>query len=154
MVERINPKDLRVRHINERVEIDGIIEFMGEIEIRVRSVKFECPSCGTIISVMQRNNKIKGPLRCSCGRKRDFRMISKEMIDFQKVHLKDINKKIGVSLGLNVIFMEDLPPKNETIKEGDKVRVLGEIREKPVLDEKKISIVSEYYMVAEKISLI
>jgi len=59
--------------------------------LRITSAKFECPSCGTIISVLQSDKKYRQPSRCSCGRRGGFKEISKEVEDAQDIIIMQKN---------------------------------------------------------------
>ena len=53
--------------------------------LKIKSARFECPSCGTIISVLQLSKKFREPSRCSCGRRGGFKNIEKEIVDAQDI---------------------------------------------------------------------
>lgn len=70
----------------------GIIK-KGKPYIRVTSAKFECPSCGTMIQVLQLEKKFREPTRCSCGRRGGFKLLSKELTDMMDVLLRESDSK-------------------------------------------------------------
>lgn len=53
--------------------------------LKIKNARFECPSCGTIISVLQLSKKFREPSRCSCGRRGGFKNIDKEVVDAQDI---------------------------------------------------------------------
>ena len=133
-MEKISAKNIRVRHIDEDIEIEGIIDKMGRVETRVNQTKHECPKCGTIISMRQIFERLREPKICSCRNKNGFKMISKDMIDLQKIHLRDLPVVKGVSYGVNIILTGELTISNkkETIQEGDKIIVFGKVEAIPL----------------------
>ncbi|MBI2047313.1 minichromosome maintenance protein MCM [Candidatus Pacearchaeota archaeon] len=48
----IKVRNLRAIHLNTFITIEGIVRQASEVRPQVVNAKFECPSCGTIISVL------------------------------------------------------------------------------------------------------
>ena len=67
--QQIKVRNIRSKHLNELIVIEGIIRQASEVRPQVVNAKFECPSCGTVISVLQIEKKFREPSRCSCGSK-------------------------------------------------------------------------------------
>ena len=88
-------RDIRSKHLNEMVVIEGIIRQASDVRPQVVNAKFECPSCGTIISVLQIEKKFREPSRCSCGRKGGFKLISKEMVDTQRLIVEEAHESLS-----------------------------------------------------------
>jgi len=146
----LNPKEIRVRHIEEEIGVVGVIEKVENPEIRIISMSFECPSCKTIIKVLQITDKIKEPTKCLCGRKKDFIIISKEIIDVQRLYIKDVKlEEHGVYPFLEVVLKEDLVSHEHSLKVGKKIKILGELKAKNI--EKSHPNIQEYYLEAEDI---
>ena len=61
-------RNIRSRNLNELVVIEGIVRQASDVRPQVVNAKFECPSCGTTLSVLQIEKKFREPSRCSCGR--------------------------------------------------------------------------------------
>lgn len=81
--------DIRSKHQNQLIRVEGDIILKGEARIRAIQTSFECPSCGTVITIKQDSTKLKEPVRCSCGRKGKFRLIKQEEEDEQRMILKE-----------------------------------------------------------------
>lgn len=133
-------RDLRCKHLNKLAIIKGKLIQASEVRPQVVSVKFECPACGTIISVLQIEKKFREPIRCSCGRKGKFREISKDMVDVQRIVVAQGKKGYDEFYGckiegeqLNVFLKEDLcDPKYKIFDRlGKPVKVTGIIKEIP-----------------------
>ena len=58
---QIKVRNIRSRHLNELVVLEGIIRQASDVRPQVVNAKFECPSCGTIISVLQIEKKFREP---------------------------------------------------------------------------------------------
>lgn len=135
--QEIKIREIRSKHLNEMITIEGIIRQASDVRPQVVNAKFECPSCGTIISVLQLEKKFREPTRCSCGRRGGFRLISKEMVDTQRLVLEESPEAL---LGgeqpkrMHVFVKEDLvePKMEEKTTPGARVKAIGVLKEVPV----------------------
>ncbi|HTZ41612.1 MAG TPA: minichromosome maintenance protein MCM [Candidatus Omnitrophota bacterium] len=130
-------RDLRSKHLDELIVIDGIIRQSSNVLPQVVNAKFECPSCGTILSVLQIEKKFREPMRCSCGRKGGFIVVSKEMIDTQRLVIEETPESLSGGeqpKRINVFVKEDLvePKMEEKTTPGSRVKVIGVLKEVPV----------------------
>lgn len=128
---------IRARHLNKFISIEGIIRQASDVRPQVVNAKFECPTCGTIISVLQIEKKFREPSRCSCGRKGMFRLTSKEMVDAQRVIIEESPESLmggEQPRRLQVFLQEDLvePKMEEKTTPGARVKVIGILKEVPV----------------------
>src|SRR5690606_10633212 len=55
---------VRSKHIDKFLEFKGIVRQKTDVRPQVTSAKFECPSCGSIHSVLQIDTKFKEPTSC------------------------------------------------------------------------------------------
>jgi replicative DNA helicase Mcm len=130
-------RNIRAKHLNEIILIEGIIRQSSDVRPQVVNAKFECPSCGTIISVLQMEKKFREPSRCSCGRRGGFKLISKEMVDTQRLIIEEAPDMLSGGeqpKRINVFVKEDLvdPKMEERTTPGSRVRVIGILKEVPV----------------------
>ncbi len=132
--QQIRIREIRAKNLGSMIAIEGIVRQASEVRPQVVSAKFECPSCGTMISVLQMDKKFREPSRCSCGRRGGFREISKDMVDAQRLVLEESPE--GLEGGeqpkrLNVFLKEDLvePKMEERTTPGSKVRAIGVLKE-------------------------
>jgi len=51
--QEIKIRNIRSKNLDEMIVIEGIIRQASDVRPQVVNAKFECPSCGTIISVLQ-----------------------------------------------------------------------------------------------------
>ncbi|MBW2991642.1 AAA family ATPase, partial [Candidatus Woesearchaeota archaeon] len=87
--QKIMIRNIRSKNLNKIYCIEGIVRQKSDVRPQVTSAKFECPSCGNIINVLQLEQKFKEPSRCGCGRKGKFRLLSKDLIDAQGITLEE-----------------------------------------------------------------
>ncbi|MFH1801635.1 MAG: minichromosome maintenance protein MCM [archaeon] len=130
-------RNIRSRHLNEMIVIEGIIRQASDVRPQVVNAKFECPSCGTIISVLQIEKKFREPSRCSCGRRGGFKMISKEMVDTQRLVVEESPESLTGGeqpKRINIFVKEDLvePKMEEKTTPGSRVKIIGTLKEVPV----------------------
>ncbi len=130
-------RNLRSKHLNELIVVEGIIRQSSDVRPQIVNAKFECPSCGTVIAVLQIEKKFREPTRCSCGRKGGFKLISKEMVDTQRLVIEEAPESLSGGeqpKRLNVFVKEDLvePKMEERTTPGSRIRVIGVLKEVPV----------------------
>ena len=135
--QEIKIRNIRSKHLNELVLVEGIIRQASDVRPQVVNAKFECPSCGTIISVLQIEKKFREPSRCSCGRRGSFKLVSKEMVDTQRLVVEESPDSLSGGeqpKRLNVFVKEDLvePKMEEKTTPGSRVKVIGVLKEVPV----------------------
>lgn len=131
----INIRNLRSKHLGKMMSVEGIIRQASEVRPIVTNMKFECPSCGTIISILQVEKEQKQPSRCSCGRKGGFKDIAKDMIDAQVITIEESPDSLedgGVQpKRLTVFLKEDLtdPIFAKKVTPGNKIKIIGVLKE-------------------------
>src|SRR3990167_6976409 len=130
-------RNIRARHLNKLLWVEGIVRQASDVRPQVVSAKFECPSCGTIISVLQLEKKFKEPTRCSCGRKGFFKLVSKQMVDAQRLVVEESPEALvggEQPRRINVFLKEDLvdPKMEERTTPGSKIKIFGILNEVPV----------------------
>jgi replicative DNA helicase Mcm len=130
-------RSIRSKHLNELVILEGIIRQASDVRPQVVNAKFECPSCGTVISVLQIEKKFREPTRCSCGRRGGFRLISKDMVDTQRLVIEESPESLSGGeqpKRMNIFVKEDLvePKMEDKTTPGAKIKVIGVLKEVPV----------------------
>ncbi len=135
--QKIKVLDIRSTHLDNLIMIDGIIRQASDVRPQVISAKFECRSCGNIITVPQLESKFKEPQRCSCGARGRFRISEKTLVDAQRLVVEESPE--GMQGGeqpkrLSVFVREDLvePKMEKKTTPGSKVRVVGILKEVPL----------------------
>ncbi len=129
-------ENLRSNDINKFRSVVGRVMQLSDVKSQCVNAKFECPSCGTIISVSQTEKKFKEPKRCSCGRRSGFKLINKEMINMARIILEDLYEKSDSPLSkrINCFIKEDLVNEKNIKKvfPGNEIKIYGTIKEIPV----------------------
>jgi len=136
--QRVQIKNIRSLHINKLIVIEGIVRQASDVRPQVTSAKFECPSCGNTITILQVENKFKEPTRCSCGRRGRFRLLGKDLVDAQRLVIEEIPESLEGGeqpKRLSVFLKEDLvePKMEKKTTPGSKVRIVGVIKEVPII---------------------
>lgn len=127
-------EDLRGQHIGKIVSITAILKDYTKVLPRIIKAKFDCPSCGTVISVLQLGDWIKEPTRCSCGRKGGFKISDKDQVDFQILKIREEPEKISsdrIKRTIKVFLKEHLTnvELEKTLKLERKINIIGKIIE-------------------------
>ncbi len=135
--QKVKIRTIRATHLNQLIYFEGIIRQASDVRPQVVNAKFECPACGTVISVLQIEKKFREPTRCSCGRKGQFRLISKTMVDAQRLVIEESPDTLTGGeqpRRISVFLKEDLvePKMEEKTTPGSKVKVLGILKEVPI----------------------
>lgn len=130
-------RNIRAKHLDTFIWIEGIVRQASDVRPQVVNARFECPSCGALLSVLQIDKKFNEPARCSCGRKALFKLISKEMVDTQRLVIEESPDSLEGGeqpRRINVFLKEDLvdPRMEERTTPGSKVRIFGVLKEVPV----------------------
>jgi replicative DNA helicase Mcm len=135
--QEIQVRNIRSKHLNEMIVVEGIVRQSSDVRPQVVNAKFECPSCGTTISVLQIEKKFREPSRCSCGRRGGFKLLSKEMVDTQRLVTEEVPESLTGGeqpKRINIFLKEDLvePKMEEKTTPGSRVKVFGVLKEVPV----------------------
>ncbi len=135
--QHVMMRNIRSKHIEKLIRIEGIVRQKSDVRPQVTSAKFECPSCGNVINVVQDDNKFKSPNRCSCGRKGKFRLLTKELVDAQKVVLEEAPEDLRGGeqpKRLNIYFRNDLvsPMTEKKTNPGSRIEIVGIVKEVPI----------------------
>lgn len=133
----IKIREIRAKQLDQFLGIEGIVRQASDVRPQVINAKFECPSCGAILSVLQIDKKFHEPSRCSCGWKSNFKIISKEMVDAQRLVIEESPDTLDGGeqpRRINVFLKEDLvdPKMEERTTPGSKVKIFGVLKEVPV----------------------
>jgi replicative DNA helicase Mcm len=135
--QEIRIREIRAKHLGQLIVVEGIVRQASEVRPQIVNAKFECPSCGTIISVLQIDKKFREPSRCSCGRRSGFKLVSKEMVDAQRIVCEESSESLfggEQPRRINIFLKEDLvnPKMEEKTNPGAKIKTIGLLKEVPV----------------------
>ena len=136
--QRILIRNIRSSHIGKFIWFEGVVRQKSDVRPQVTTARFECPSCGNIITVLQLDNKFKEPSRCGCGRKGKFRLLTKELVDAQGLVLEEATKDLDGGeqpKRINVLLKNDLvsPISERKTNPGSAIKLSGVIKEIPII---------------------
>lgn len=136
--QKVKIKDIRSEHLGRFLSTEGIVRQASDVRPQVVNAKFECPSCGNTISILQIDVKFKEPYRCTCGKKGKFRLLGKNLVDAQRIVIEESPDSLEGGeqpKRLSVFLKEDLvePKMEKKTTPGSKVRVNGIVKEVPIL---------------------
>lgn len=133
--QELNIRNIRARNLGTMISIEGIVRQASEVRPQVINARFECPACGTILSILQVEKRFREPNRCSsCGRRGGFRLLTKEMVDAQRLVIEESPDSLSGGeqpKRMQVFLKEDLvdPKMEDRTTPGSKVRVIGVLKE-------------------------
>ncbi len=129
----------RSSNFDKLLTFEGVIRAKTPVLSNVRRSRFECPSCGNIIPVIQTGEKFNQPSRCGCGRKGKFKYLEQyeELTDVQRLSLEELPENVkghGQPQKLKVELIGKLvDPKFEPkFNPGAKVLINGILTKLPV----------------------
>lgn len=130
-------RNIRSNHIERLITTVGIVRQKSDVRPQVTSARFECPSCGNVLSVLQLEQKFREPSRCGCGRKGKFRLLSKELVDAQRLVLEESMDELEGGeqpKRMDIFLKHDLvsPLSDKKTNPGTKISISGIIKEVPI----------------------
>jgi replicative DNA helicase Mcm len=136
--QKILLRNIRSEHLGQFLWFEGVVRQKSDVRPQVTSARFECPSCGNIIPVLQLDKQFKEPSKCGCGRKGKFNLLSKELIDAQHLKLEEASDDLDGGAQpkrLNVFLKNDLvsPMNEKKTSPGSTIRITGIVKEIPVI---------------------
>ncbi|MEK6854272.1 MAG: AAA family ATPase, partial [Nanoarchaeota archaeon] len=136
--QRLMIREIRSNHIGKLLAVEGMIRRKSDVRPQVVNTRFECPNCGNIISVLQLETTFREPHRCGCGRKGNFRLIEKELVDAQSMVLEEAPEMLeggDQPRRIGIFLKEDLvtPISEKRTNPGNRIRVVGILKEVPVV---------------------
>lgn len=158
--EKVAIRDIRSKHIGRLLYIEGTLKSRTDVRPQVVTARFECPSCGNTLTILQVDNQFKEPTACGCGRKGKFTLLTKEMIDVMSLTIEEDIGDIGEDTNpkkIKVLLSRDLtnPEKVADLIPPVPVRIIGQIKEVPInLRSGKKSTKFDIYLDANNFELI
>src|SRR3989339_1539758 len=130
----VRVREIRAKHLDQLLWIEGIVRQASDVRPQVVNARFDCPNCGAVLSVLQIDNKFREPSRCTCGWKGPFRIISKEMVDVQRIVIEESPDTLEGGeqpRRINIFLKEDLvdPKMEERTTPGSRVKIFGVLKE-------------------------
>ncbi len=131
-------REVRSIDLFSMIVIEGIVRQASDVRPQAVSAKFECPTCGNLLSILQIDQAFKEPTRCSCGRKGHFKLLKKDMVDAQRIILEEAPDSLdggSQPKRLQIFLQDDLvePRMEQKTTPGTRVKVAGILKEVPIL---------------------
>lgn len=135
---KLKLRDIRSENLDKLYVFEGVVRQKSDVLPQVVNAKYECPSCGNIISILQKDKKLREPSRCCCGRKGKFILISEDLIDVQSIILEESTDTISGNAQAKrkqVILKDDLvsPIADARTNPGTKIQIVGIVRRIPIV---------------------
>ena len=131
----IRIRNIRAEHLGKLLVVDGIVKRASEVRPEVKEAIFECPECGSRISVEQKERTIKPPARCACGNRRGFVLVDQKLYDARWIVIEE---PFEITSGerpseIMVYLKEDLttPRMQNKTDPGNRIKVVGILKELP-----------------------
>jgi len=136
--QNVKIRNIRSVHLNTFLVVEGIVRQSSDVRPQVVSAKFECPSCGNVMSILQLESTFKEPTRCSCGKTGRFKLLSKELVDAQRLVIEEAPEELeggDQPKRISIFLKEDLvePKMEKRTTPGSKIRISGIVKEIPIL---------------------
>ena len=139
--QQLEINKIRACNLKQIHTIKGIIKRLTKVIPRTTIIKYECPSCGTVLSKIQETRKISNPSRCNCGRKGGFRKLNDEITDIQELILEEIQDDLDGKQPqqIRVLLKEDLTETsfNSRLQPGRRIEVIGIVDRLPIFMNSK-----------------
>ena len=117
--------DLHGRALHKLIVLEGIVERKTNVSTRIVASKYECPSCGKVINILQKE-ELKEPKKCACGRRSNYRLISHKSEESFELFIGDVDddgNPYTIKVSLNDIFCDE--KFKEVIKKGNRLEIVG-----------------------------
>lgn len=129
----IRIRNLRAAHLNQLWTIRTTVRGASEVKPQIYEALFECPDCKTKIKVKQDTKLLQKPIMCECGRRGDFTLVDKKMLDVRRLTAQEpFEITNGEQPGeITVVMKEDLttPKMQKKTDPGANLVVIGILKE-------------------------
>lgn len=154
---KIQINKIRSTDINTFITVEGMIKRKSDVRAQITKVTFECPSCQTLINILQLDEKKhKTPSKCSCGRRSGFKAINKDEVDVFSIVIEEPTEFIsgGVKLSqLKVLCRAELTDSEieRVMYQGVRAEVSGILKEFQITEHGNITNKIDWYLEANYI---
>ncbi|MCK5289568.1 MAG: minichromosome maintenance protein MCM [Candidatus Aenigmarchaeota archaeon] len=139
--EMIMIKNLRSTHLSRFIGVEGLIKQASEVRPEITFATWECQSCGEKIAMLQEEQTLEKPYMCECGNKRGFHLVSRKMVDVQRIVTEESPESLDggqQARKLGIYLKNDLvdPTFQKKVVPGNKVLVTGVLNDMPIRVER------------------
>ena len=126
-------RNLRAEHMGKMICIEGVVRKASEVRPEIYMAKFQCPSCGDIINVEQKERVMRTPTMCDCGQKSGFNLVDKRMFDMRWLTIEEPFELATVERPgtINIYLKKDLttPEMHRKTDPGNRLKINGIVKE-------------------------
>jgi len=159
-ITKVKIGEIRAQHVEEIIQFNGKVVQVSDVRPQVVNAKFKCVKCGKEIEIPQIGKIFQRPLNCPCGNNSNFKDISKEIVDTQRIIVEELPESLIESekpSKINVFLKEDLTSyeRRETTFPGKEITIIGTLKMIPVIiDDEDLSVRFDLAVETKEISLI
>lgn len=142
-------RDIRSKHVNNLVEVRGIVRKATNVRPKIQEAAFECQRCGTLTRIPQSGGDFQEPHECGgCERQGPFQINfdQSEFIDAQKLRIQESPEGLRggeTPQSLDVHIEDDITGE---VTAGDHVRVTGVLHLEQQGGDREKSTMFDIYM--------
>ncbi|WIV68433.1 LAGLIDADG family homing endonuclease [Natrialbaceae archaeon AArc-T1-2] len=142
-------RDIRARHMNQLVEVRGIVRKATDVRPKIEEAAFECQLCGTLNRVPQSTGDFQEPHECQgCERQGPFQVNfdQSEFVDAQKLRIQESPEGLRggeTPQSIDVHVEDDITGE---VTPGDHVSATGVLRLEQQTNQGEKSPIFDFYM--------
>jgi len=93
--EKFSLGEIRGAHKNKLIKVPASVISLTEIQAKTTIIRYECPGCGEIYSIIQQGKWIRNIKKCKCGWTSKMKVLSSEIKDLQKLKIEEVPELLG-----------------------------------------------------------
>jgi len=142
-------REIRARHMNQLVQVRGIVRKATDVRPKIEEAAFECQLCGTLSRVPQSTGDFQEPHECGgCERQGPFRVNfdQSEFVDAQKLRIQESPEGLRggeTPQAIDVHVEDDITGE---VTPGDHVSAVGVLRLEQGGNQGEKSPIFDFYM--------
>jgi len=133
--KNIRIRNVRAEHLDRLIVVDGQVKRASEVRPEVSDAVFQCPECGTRISIIQTEVFMKTPMECECGCRKGFKLIEEKLYDARWIAIEEL---FEITEGerpseIRIFLKEDLttPRMQNKTEPGNRIKIVGVLKQMP-----------------------
>lgn len=133
-VSEVHINRIRQEHLNKLISIKGVVTTRTKVYPRIKSSKFECPSCGSVFKILQTKETLKTTTNCGCGKRQGFVLLENELQDTLMLKLEELPERLKGSeqpYEVRIILQDTLCKRDFEIYLGSRIEIIGYLTEIP-----------------------
>lgn len=148
-------RNLRSSDIGKLICIEGIVKSATEVMPQIYKSIYKCPDCGALIEVEQRENTVKKPNFCECGRRSGFILEEELKMDVRWITVNEpFDLTEGEKPGEIKVFLKGgltTTKMQRRTDPGNRLRITGTVKEQAVVKNGKKKLLMTMIMDANNV---